>query len=123
MDNNLTILPRQTDVSGFYNLGTLVLNLSDKRQFIETFGMTALEAMSAGLPVIVPTEGGIAEMVNDGQNGYKIDVQDIDKITECIREILSDEQNYIRLSTQAYEYSKQFSEEEMAESIAGVLNK
>lgn len=123
MDNNLTILPRQTDVSGFYNLATLVLNLSDKRQFIETFGMTALEAMSAGLPVIVPTEGGIAEMVNDGQNGYKIDVQDIDKITECIREILSDEQNYIRLSTQAYEYSKQFSEEEMAESIAGVLNK
>ena len=123
MDNNLTILPRQIDVSGFYNLATLVLNLSDKRQFIETFGMTALEAMSAGLPVIVPTEGGIAEMVNDGQNGYKIDVQDIDNINEWIREILSDEQNYIRLSTQAYEYSKQFSEEEMAESIAGVLNK
>jgi glycosyltransferase involved in cell wall biosynthesis len=42
------------------------VNLSDKTQFIETFGMTALETMAAGLPVIVPTEGGIAEMLRDG---------------------------------------------------------
>ena len=123
MDNNLTILPRQADVSEFYNLATLVLNLSDKRQFIETFGMTALEAMSAGLPVIVPTEGGIAEMVEGGQNGYKIDVQDLDKINERIRTVLSDEQSYIHLATQAYKYSKQFNEEEMVDRIAGVLNK
>lgn len=122
MDNNLTILPRQADVSGFYNLATLVLNLSDKRQFIETFGMTALEAMSAGLPVIVPTEGGIAEMVEDGQNGYKIDVQDLDKISERIRAVLSDEQSYIHLASQAYKYSKHFSEEEMVNRIAYVLN-
>ena len=60
--NNIKILSRQTDVSTFYNKASVVLNLSDKRQFVETFGLTALEAMSAVLPVIVPTEGGIAEM-------------------------------------------------------------
>ena len=54
------------DVAKFYNQATLVVNLSDKTQFIETFGMTALETMAAGLPVIVPTEGGIAEMLRDG---------------------------------------------------------
>lgn len=63
--NNIKILSRQTDVSTFYNKASVVLNLSDKRQFVETFGLTALEAMSAGLPVIVPTEGGIAEIVDD----------------------------------------------------------
>ena len=73
MKEDLIVYPRQADVAEFYNGASLVLNLSDKDRFIETFGLTALEAMSAGLPVIVPTVGGIAELVEDSVNGYKID--------------------------------------------------
>lgn len=108
MGSNLTVYPRQNDVVPFYNHASLVLNLSDKKQFVETFGLTALEAMSAGLPVIVPTEGGIAEMVKDGVNGYKIDVQELDKIVETIHQILSDRTIYYRLANNASAYSKQF---------------
>jgi len=54
--DNLQIISRQNDVTPFYNEASIVLNLSDKQRFVETFGLTALEAMSAGLPVIVPTE-------------------------------------------------------------------
>ena len=81
---NLIIYPRQNNVVSFYNEASIVINLTDKKLAVETFGLTALEAMSAGLPVIVPTEGGIAEMVTDGENGYKIDVQDLNKIVEYI---------------------------------------
>jgi len=63
--NNLTIYPRQEDVTFFYNAASIVLNLTDGRQAIETFGLTPLEAMTDGLPVIVPTVGGIAELVID----------------------------------------------------------
>lgn len=77
---NLTVYSRQQNVAPFYNRASIVLNLTDKHYAIETFGLTALEAMSAGLPVIVPTVGGIAEMVQDGENGYKIDVQDFSEI-------------------------------------------
>ena len=56
ISKNLTIYPRQNDVVPFYNQASLVLNLSDKKQVVETFGLTALEAMSTGLPVIVPTD-------------------------------------------------------------------
>lgn len=59
----MLIYNRQRDVIKFYNKATVVLNLTDKTQAIETFGMTPLEAMSCGLPVIVPTIGGIAELV------------------------------------------------------------
>lgn len=62
---NLDIHPRQSDVTPFYNQASVVLNLTNKDQAIETFGMTPLEAMSCGLPVIVPTVGGIAELVVD----------------------------------------------------------
>lgn len=118
---NLTIYPRQNDVVPFYNEASLVLNLSDKHKFIETFGLTALEAMSAGLPVIVPTAGGIAEMVEDGMNGYKIDVQELDRIAETIDRIFSDHGLYKRLSENALKYSRKFNAGQMTESISDVL--
>lgn len=120
---NLTIHPQQNDVVPFYNQASLVLNLSNKKQVVETFGLTALEAMSAGLPVIVPTEGGIAEMVVDGENGYKIDVQNLNQIAECIKTILSDETLYMELAQNALAYSKRFSEAKMVNSIEMILNR
>jgi glycosyltransferase involved in cell wall biosynthesis len=98
---NLTVWGRQADVSTFYNRASLLLNLSNKELFIETFGLTAVEGMSAGLPVIVPTVGGIAEMVSDGENGYKIDVQDLDKVEEAIRRLLTDRTLYLRMAENA----------------------
>ena len=119
---NLSIYSRQMNVTSFYNTGTLVLNLSDKLRFIETFGLTALEAMAAGLPVIVPTEGGIAELVENGKNGYKIDVQELDKIAEHIETMLEDEKTYLALATGALEYARRFQENEMVDSMARILS-
>ena len=98
------------------------MNLSDKHRFVETFGLTALEAMSAGLPVIVPTEGGIAEMVTDGENGYKIDVQDLNKIVEYIHLLLSDQKLYNKLSNNASAYSRNFNIDKMTESILSLFD-
>lgn len=123
MDKNdkLKILSRQGDVVSLYNEASLVLNLSDKHKFIETFGLTVLEAMSAGLPVIVPTEGGIAEMVEDGENGYKIDVQELEGIKSQIKSLLSDWNRYQQMAINAQKYSQSFSEECMINKIAEIL--
>lgn len=119
--SNLTIYPRQEDVTPFYNRASLVLNLTNKAQAIETFGLTALEAMAAGLPVIVPTVGGIAEMVTDGKNGFKIDIQELDKIEKGVEDILTNEKIYLSLSSNALEKSKQYYPKQMIEHIAKVL--
>ena len=121
LTDNLAIHPRQEDVTPFYNRASLVLNLSNKEQFIETFGLTALEAMAAGLPVIVPTVGGIAEMVTDGKNGFKIDVQELDKIEKAVEDILTNEKIYLSLSSNALEKSKQYYPKQMIEHIAKVI--
>lgn len=120
--NNIKILSRQTDVSTFYNKASVVLNLSDKRQFVETFGLTALEAMSAGLPVIVPTEGGIAEMVEDGVNGYKVDVQELERIICLIKKTLNDKDHYMRMANESYRASLDFKDDTMIERILTILN-
>jgi len=114
---NLAIYPRQNDVSKFYNHATLVLNLTNRNLAIETFGLTALEAMCAGLPVIVPTVGGIAEMVEDGVNGYRIDVQNMSEIKEKIENIISNRELYLSLSKGALELSGRYDAGTMSRNI------
>ena len=119
---NLSVFPRQADVSGFYADASVVINLTNPQLAIETFGLTALEAMAAGLPVIVPTEGGIAELVENGKNGYKINVQELDKIAEHIETMLEDEKTYLALAAGALEYARRFQENEMVDSMARILS-
>lgn len=118
---NLIVYPRQNDVAKFYNQASIVLNLTNSEMIVETFGLTALEAMSAGLPVIVPTEGGIAELVTDGVNGYKIDVKDLNKISDCICKILKDKKLYIRLSENALRSAERYNAEAMINGIYSLI--
>lgn len=121
LPENLTVHPRQQDVVPFYNRATVVLNLTDKHQAIETFGLTVLEALSAGLPVIVPTVGGVAELVEDDRNGWKIDVENLDAIEAKLRALLHDRTLYCQLAEQALNTAKRFSEESMLKQIKTII--
>ncbi|MDY7221938.1 1,4-alpha-glucan branching protein domain-containing protein [Halalkalibacterium halodurans] len=46
----------------------------------EPFGIVALEAMAAGTPTIVSDTGGLAEIVEHGDNGLKVPTGDVDAI-------------------------------------------
>ena len=46
----------------------------------ESFGRTANEALLAGVPVIVACEGGLAEQVQDGINGFGFEAGDADSL-------------------------------------------
>ena len=84
------------------------MTLTNPQLAIETFGMTALEAMAAGLPVIVPTKGGIAELVKNGENGFRTDVQQLDVIEDQLRLMLSDENLYRKMSATALICSQEY---------------
>ena len=118
---NVVIQARTKDVASLYNRASLVLNLSDPRLFIETFGLTALEAMSCALPVIVPQKGGIAELVEDGENGYKIDCRDTDLLVSQINAIFADRNLYLKLSRNALAFSEKFSHKKMLDKITSIL--
>src|SRR6202000_3417649 len=42
------------------------------------FGMVALEAMACGCPVIISSNAGAADLVNEGVNGYVVPAGDVD---------------------------------------------
>ncbi|WP_418305923.1 glycosyltransferase family 4 protein [Phocaeicola sp.] len=118
---NLTIYPKQADVTSFYNAASVVVSLTNPKLVVETFGLTPLEAMSAGLPVIVPTQGGIAEMVKDGNNGYKIDVQELDAVGKHICVLLDNKELYIRMANNALLFSAGFDSEKVVTKLTQII--
>jgi len=66
---------------------------------MESFGVAAVEAAAAGIPVIATNVGGIPEIVEHGVNGLLIDVGDESGLTEAIITLAGDEARRRRMGS------------------------
>jgi len=57
----------------------------------EPFGLTMLESLASGKPMIVTDSGGMPEIIQDGITGYVIPVKDFEILASRIIQLLSDE--------------------------------
>lgn len=57
---------------------------------MEGLGVALLQSAAAGLPIVATRVGGIPEVVQDGKNGYLVDVGDIQALSERILQLLQD---------------------------------
>lgn len=119
---NVTIHPRTDDPAKFYNSAALVLNLSRVDEWIETFGLTLVEAMTFGLPVIAPPVGGPAEIVTHGIEGYCIDSRDGAALHEAVLKLVDDPETYDAMARAARKRAQDFSFEAYAAALRGALN-
>jgi N-acetyl-alpha-D-glucosaminyl L-malate synthase BshA len=69
----------------------------------ESFGLSALEAMSCGLPVLAPKVGGVPEVVTDGATGWLIPPDDRPAYLAALREALFDSKERARRGLAARE--------------------
>lgn len=58
----------------------------------ESLGMTALEALACGTPAIVSRTGGLTDIVQDGENGYALPVDDAEAFRNTLERVASDPQ-------------------------------
>lgn len=97
---NVELIPAQSNIHPYLYEADLMLNLSNPFVCVETFGMTILEAMAYGVPSIVPNVGGPIELIEDGYNGFCVDVTDAKVVVEKIKEVLESD-NYMRFADNA----------------------
>jgi D-inositol-3-phosphate glycosyltransferase len=89
----------------------------------ESFGMVALEAMACGTPVVASQVGGLAFLVQDGVTGYVVPNGDPAALSERLTRLLTDDQLRACLGSQAADYARQYSWENIVDQLLVVYNK
>lgn len=74
----------------------------------EALSLTAVDAKSIGLPVIVTNIGGQSEIVREGIDGIKVSVKSPFAIVKAIKDITSSYDRYNEMAYKSYESSKMF---------------
>ena len=86
----------------------------------DTFGMAALEAMAASLPVIVSSNVGAKDLIRQGVNGYVTDSKDsTDEIADKIRSMLEEEVQ-TRMARNAFNTAAGHTWDEVTKKVAGI---
>ena len=79
----------------------------------ESFGLSALEAMVAGVPVVSSNAGGIPEVNEEGVSGFLCEVGDVETMAARALYILEDEARLKEFKKGALEVAKRFDEEKI----------
>jgi len=93
------IKPKNVEILSWVDNKTLINLYANCKGFITTskdedFGMTPVEAMASGKPVIAPNEGGYKETVVDGITGKLINNITVDKVVQAIKDIGKNPKKY-----------------------------
>ncbi len=102
------------EVSKYYELGDVFVSASSS----ETQGLTYIEALACGLPVVCREDECVKGVVIEGENGYTF--SDMDGFAESIGSVLSNGWNYRRMSRRAKESSMKFSMTAFADSMTDI---
>lgn len=91
-----TSIERNFIFTGYIDLDTKnklyrVSNAAVFPSLYEPFGIVALEAMAAGCPVVASDVGGLSEIINHGENGFKMIPKSSDSLANNVVEILKNE--------------------------------
>ena len=117
LPKNLIVLPRTADLAPIYQEASLVVNFSRQEEWIETFGLTLLEAMTFGVPVIAPPVGGPVEVLGEGLSEYLISGDDDARLSNVIKSLSNDHDFYVRVSALCRERALKFSRNVFIESV------
>lgn len=99
----VTFLGKQTALPELLSAADIFLLPSQS----ESFGLSALEAMSCSVPVIASNVGGIPELISHGENGYVAELGDVRRMARYAIELLTNPKRWSTFSTKARESAVQ----------------
>jgi len=88
----------------FFNEMTIYIHAS----LGETMSTSIMQAMACGKPMIVSDVEGINNMVVANETALLVPVQDVDRLTDAIKQLINDQPLQKRLSEAAIAYAQQY---------------
>lgn len=101
-----------SEVPNYYSLAHVFVNASKT----ETQGLTIMEAMASGLPIVVYNDSNIAEHIKDGVSGRLFNNEE--EFVEAALSALNDEEKNRRLIQSGHEVIASLSKENFAKRVA-----
>jgi glycosyltransferase involved in cell wall biosynthesis len=121
LSRNLQVERGVANVSAVYAQAGLVVNLSRVDMCQETFGLTLLEAMAFGVPVIAPPVGGPVELVEEGVQGYLVDSRNADALQAAVARLAGDAALCLRLSAACRRRAQELSPAAFRAAVCSVV--
>ncbi|MCL4509979.1 MAG: N-acetyl-alpha-D-glucosaminyl L-malate synthase BshA, partial [Bacteroidetes bacterium] len=94
---DVNFLGKQTLLPEILSASDLMLMPSQS----ESFGLSALEAMSCSVPVVASSTGGLPEVIVHGETGFIAEMGDVQRMAKYSVDLLSDEQKWELFSQNA----------------------
>ena len=89
----------------------------------ECFPLVILEAMEYKLPAISTNEGGIPDMVKDGENGLICEKQNPYSLADCIAKLLDDEELRVKMGNAGYDkFCREFTLQQFEHRMLDILS-
>jgi L-malate glycosyltransferase len=104
LSEHIRFVGKQEQMEDILAIADIFLLTSD----YESFGLAALEAMAAGVPVISTNAGGLPEINVNGVTGYLSNVGDIEEMSKNALHILKDEATLKQFKQHAYKHATLF---------------
>ncbi len=117
LPENIDVHPRTDTPAHFYARADVLLNLSRVDLWVETFGLTIVEGMAFGLPVIAPPVGGPMEIVTHGQEGYLADSRDGAELERLLLTLADNPQKAMAMSEAARRRAHDFTVERFTKAL------
>jgi N-acetyl-alpha-D-glucosaminyl L-malate synthase BshA len=94
LENSVSFLGKLEQIAPLLAAADLFLLPSQN----ESFGLSALEALASGVPVVGSDAGGVPEVVRNGETGILCPVGDVPGMAAASLEILSDPKRWAEMS-------------------------
>ncbi len=97
----------------------VLVNISE----YESFGVSVIEAMACGKPVVVTNVGGLKEIVTDDHLGLKVGIRNSQATADAIEQLITDKQLYTTVARNARKHvMEQYNWEDNLNQMIGEYN-